>query len=180
MPSPAVNDPARNQRIIDVVVQSSTVGLFHAYDIAVAPAPGEMPFDDRSESRMVGVIRFNAKGFEGTMALSIGGETLARFSRTPMGLHATRDLIRELTNQLMGRLKNRLLQFQIVLQVGFPTALVTIPGVRSPTAERTTLRYVFRTRHSPVLVTLEGSFDTRALVFSAAEMVAREGDLLMF
>lgn len=170
-----------DRKVIDVIVQSSTVVLFHSYNVAVAPAAvGEQKPATSNQPQLTGIVRFRGKGFNGTLELTVLEDTLVRIENAPAGLHGRRDLIRELTNQLMGRVKNKLLQFQITVEVGLPTALTSPAQKGTPSRESRELSYVFRTRQGPIVVVLNGEFDETALVFSAAELVAGEGDVILF
>src|SRR5258705_2070077 len=71
----------------------------------------------------------------------------------PFGLQ---DWMREVTNQLAGRIKNRFSRYRLVVQVGLPSATTVGFGEAAPEAQRDALVYVFRTLKDDVLVTLSG------------------------
>ena len=86
---------------------------------------------------------------------------------------------RELANQLIGRIKNRLLQFGATLQIGLPaTSDADAEGrrERSPTLRV----YTGRTVRGNVLVTLEGMPEESELTYVGAEGLAAEGDVILF
>jgi hypothetical protein len=172
---------SNGRRIVDLMVQSATVALFHSHGIALAPALATDEVADVLGARMRGVIWFRATGFEGTLMLCISEEVLSRIGHESLGLHAQHDLVRELTNQLMGRVKNKLLQFQVTLDVG----VANTTGRRSPGAGAGAIRdqqlmYEFRARNGQVVVLLGGNFDERALIFSSAIDTFNEGDVVLF
>ncbi|HLV20854.1 MAG TPA: hypothetical protein VKZ49_08225 [Polyangiaceae bacterium] len=161
-------------------MQSCAVGLFHAHQIALAPVYDRSLRPPQTTARMAGSIRFNAPKFSGTLELSLSETTLSRINGDG-GHLAARDLVRELTNQLMGRVKNRLLQFQLELSLGVPTSAVLGSAVERPVpAGKTRHVYSFRTREDLIYVTLEGSFELSGLVFSPERVAADEGDVILF
>lgn len=168
------------RRIIDSIVQSSTVALFHSYGVAVAPAP-DTGRADSTEPPLIGCIKFRAKEFSGRLQLVAPPSVLLRIRSAPLSSHAGRDLIRELTNQLMGRLKNKLLQFQVTLDVGLPS-VADARIAEAPSSERvdTKLEYAFRTRQGLVYVLVDGRFDESALSFSVLVTVPGEGEVILF
>ena len=89
------------------------------------------------------------------------------------------DVLRELTNQLAGRIKNRLMQFQVTLRVGLPTVMrKQLLAQRSSTAS--SVCYRFRTLRGEIMVTLEGTIHNEPLNYSSRVRVAKEGDFIVF
>jgi hypothetical protein len=89
------------------------------------------------------------------------------------------DWIRELTNQLMGRIKSRLLRFQIDLQLGVPSGAKAqhLIGLARPSS-RPAL-YQFRSMRGDVSVALHEMVDESRLVYAGIDL-ASEGDILLF
>src|SRR3954463_14126907 len=97
---------------IDTILQSSTVELFHSQGVAVAPLRPCALGSQRRFYDWVGLIHFEAQNLSGVLTIS-----------TPMPVWSSReagattadsetlaDWHREIANQLMGRIKNRLLK----------------------------------------------------------------------
>src|SRR4051812_44554583 len=107
--------PSGIRGAIDSLVQGSLVDLFGAYGVAVAPLPRssrpQMPtLPDVSAS--VGFARLTFGSAAGRITLSLPSALLVQMSPDAEGkLRA--DWTRELANQLMGRIKNRLLPFNV-------------------------------------------------------------------
>ena len=92
----------------------------------------------------------------------------------------TRDWLRELTNQLVGRIKNRLLRFQYALQGGIPTVLERrMLGQRTLLNESATF-YGFRTLRGEVQVIVDGTIDESTFAYSGEITVPSEGEILLF
>jgi hypothetical protein len=86
---------------------------------------------------------------------------------------------RELVNQLMGRIKNRLLQFGATLQIGLPASIN--PNAEEKPEHSSTLRvYTGRTLRGNVLLMLDGMPDESELSYVGPEGLALEGDVILF
>jgi hypothetical protein len=117
----------------------------------------------------------------GRLTLSVPSELLQSMSRGPSGSHALQsDWARELANQLAGRIKNRMLQFNVRLDVGpshiadsktLASQLTTLPSVRV---------YVGRTLRGEILVSLTGLPEESELSYVGPALVASEGAVILF
>jgi hypothetical protein len=170
---------SKNRAVLDVIVRSATVGLFHSYGVAAGPQLTAQ-LTTAHASSLCGTIRFNGTGFDGTLELIVPDPVLARVRNQPLTAHTSRDVVRELTNQLMGRIKNKLLNFQVSLTLSLPSITRHVPD-RGPTtgSQITVLAYEFRTLEGPVFVVLRGKFGEETLVFSSSG-VGNEGDVILF
>jgi hypothetical protein len=170
-------------RSIDLIVQTTTIGLLHSYGVGTAPlAAGrvlEPPADD--PSRLAGIMSFSAPSFAGTLILSVTPQILAATTSNPLATqHARLDWARELVNQLMGRIKNRLVRFQVTAHVGLPSAATPELAERQTAGAKMRLKYAFHTLRGDVLVTLAGQFSESVLVFSGDAEGVDEGDVILF
>ena len=127
-----------------------------------------------------GTISFAAPRFTGTLTLTVPVEVLKQMQEAPGSSPALKDWIREITNQLLGRLKNRLLRFQVVLQVGLPTSARGRNGLVSAESTARQSVYVFRTLRGRIFVGVIGNLDPAALQFSGSLNLAGEGDVILF
>jgi len=153
------------------------VELFRSYGVAVAPTQRSSVRPPPHEADCAAAIGFSAPRFSGTLTLSVPLEVLKSMRDAPQGDAALNDWIREITNQLLGRIKNRLMRFQVVLQVGLPAAVKGGGALKGSGAE---LVYVFHTLRDQVLVVIEGSLDPSVLQFSGNMNIASEGDVILF
>jgi hypothetical protein len=89
------------------------------------------------------------------------------------------DWARELVNQLMGRIKNRFLQFGATLQIGLPASIN--PNAEENPEHSSTLRvYTARTLRGDVLLTVDGMPEESELSYVGPEGLALEGDVILF
>ena len=166
---------------IDALVQGSLVELFQAYAVALAPMPasGRPPkFPDISAG--IGFTRGTTRTASGRLTLSLPTEVLGLMKAEGGAPIRQADWARELANQLLGRIKNRFLQFSIKLQAGLPQNLdpkLLQEQMRTSASMRA---YAGRTLRGDVLVTLEGMPLESELVYVGPGTVAREGDTLFF
>jgi hypothetical protein len=92
-----------------------------------------------------------------------------------------RDWIREASNQLLGRIKNRLTQFQITIQSGLPSTPGRDAVERLRARSALFLSYSFRTLRGRVSVVLGGDIDPTMFVYSGASAGSpSEGDIILF
>jgi chemotaxis phosphatase CheX-like protein len=164
---------------IDTIIQSSTVELLHSYELPVAPrgrseVKGHAPGND-----LVGVIDFEGPQLAGRLTLSMPSAvfTMPRARRAPNTTLS--DWTRELTNQLMGRIKNRLLQFQVKLRTHLPTVL-SAAALQVQNRTRTEILYSFGSLRGEVHVTVDASLASAVLEYSNASVLVPEGELILF
>jgi hypothetical protein len=169
---------------IDALVQGSLVELFQAYGVAVAPKPPSVREATRKFPEIsagIGFTRDTAGGRKsGRLTVSLPSEALALMKTDPGAPQRQADWARELANQLLGRVKNRMLQFSVKLQAGVPQTLepkLLQEQMQTASAMRV---YAGRTLRGDVLVTLEGIPPESELVYVGPGTIAREGDTLFF
>jgi hypothetical protein len=163
--------------VFDTIVQGATVDLLHSYGVAAAPLSVSTGARFRPRRDVLGFVTFNSPSLNGSLTLSLDEAVLASLRGAPAGSLASHDVLRELTNQLVGRLKNRLIRFQITLRVGMPSVVGTdaLAHARPPT-DRERL-YVVRTIRGDVSVCVDAALDA-ALAYSSAVYVPTEGELI--
>jgi hypothetical protein len=134
------------------------VELFHSIGVALAPlqrSGGAIPSREHFES--VGVVPFAAPKTNGTLMLSMNDEVYGLLAPPVLTASAKNDALRELTNQLIGRIKNRLMQFQAILRVGLPSTTRKELLKQRPSATASTC-YRFRTLRGEIVVTLASEY----------------------
>ena len=91
-----------------------------------------------------------------------------------------RDWASEIGNQILGRIKNKLRMFGVMLEVSTPTAFsgraLAFAKPRSAQARH----FLFEARGDRVWVSLDASFDPGRVLVSGGEQGAKEGDILLF
>lgn len=161
---------------IDSLVHASLVDLFNAYGVAFAPLPCSSATTTALPEVSVAAAFRHGAGGAGRLTLSLPSVLLEHMkSAEPTSVRM--DWARELANQLMGRIKNRLLPFGVRLELGQLTLLdpkllqrqlQDVSGVRV---------YVGRTLRGDVLVTVRGLPADSTLAYVGAAG-APEGTLL--
>lgn len=164
------------------MVQSTTVELFQSRGIAVAPISviADNPHPP-SHFNLAGVVALSAPEGNGSLTLSLADAVFSLFSPPVMATAmVARDLLRELTNQLSGRIKNRLLNFKLLLTIGVPRVLSAQAFDHQRQRRATEVVYVFRTLRGELVVTLDLDVEPSSLDFSGTHKVAKEGDFIVF
>ena len=130
---------------------------------------------------LAGIVTLSSAKANGSLSLSWADAVFSLFT-PPMAASSmgARDLMRELTNQLSGRVKNRLLNFKLMLTIGVPTVLSGQALERQRHHRETEVVYMFRTLRGAIVVTLDLAIDGDALTYSSPSRVAKEGDFIAF
>jgi hypothetical protein len=127
------------------------------------------------------VVTLTSPKAHGSLSLSWADPVFSLFTPPiPATSLSARDLMRELTNQLAGRVKNRLLNFALMLNIGVPTVLSGQALERQRPRRDTEVHYLFRTLRGEIVVTLDLVIDPTALNYSGTNRVAKEGEFIAF
>jgi hypothetical protein len=180
MNAPSGHQVSSIRALVALIIQRSTIELFNAYGVAVAPVDLSRRKDVvRPGDHLAGAVHLSAQGRRGVLSLSCSNATLKRVKPTLDDPLSFQDWMREMTNQLAGRIKNKFARYQFNLQVGLPTALKSgVIDQGDPKAPA--LRYVFHTLRDDVFVTLTGGFDDAGLILQGEVPVPEEGDVILF
>jgi hypothetical protein len=168
--------------LLDALLQSSTVELFQSRGIAVAPLPSSVGNPHHATYfNLAGVVNLTSPKANGSLSLSWADPVFSLFTPpVPATSMGARDLLRELTNQLSGRVKNRLLNFALMLNIGVPSVLSGQALERQRPRRDTEVVYHFRTLRGEIVVTLDLQIEPDALNYSGSNRVAKEGDFIAF
>lgn len=155
--------------------------LFHFYGVAIAPADTGLSREEaRLHSDPASTVDFSARGFSGVLALSAHPGVFRAMTGVPPMVDGVGDWMREVVNQLMGKVKGRLARFQIALQAELPQLRNPSDVERRNRSFRQQFCYSFRTLKGEVLVTLSGDFDESSLAFSNASPLPLDGKVILF
>lgn len=166
---------------IDSLVQGSLVELFQAYSVALAPQPRSAREPLPKPAEICAVIGFNhgTPKRAGKLTLSLSAPVLG-LMKVELGSTRQVDWARELCNQLMGRIKNRMLQFNVRLQAGLPSSIDRKLLEEQQRGAPPARAYLGRTLRGDVLVTLDGMPHEAELVYVGPSVVANEGETIFF
>ena len=166
---------------LDTIIQSSTVDLFHACSVAVAPLKRSTASSKAiGADRLIGSIEFNSASMTGSATLSVPSALFATAIANEQRKPSSSDWIRELTNQLLGRVKKRLAQFQVSLQTGLPLLPTQERLQRLQAGSSSPNVYEFRALRGEIIVVLDATIDYSALRYSGTLKLANEGDIILF
>jgi hypothetical protein len=186
---------SRSSEFLERLAQNAAIDLFAAYGVTLDRKPvtpmGDAEGPDVSSG---GVIGFRGKDLDGSL-LVVGTFSLLAECRPqppkpgPLSISSASDwiLVRdwsmELANQLLGRIRNRLREYGIEVQVKLPTAVSGYPlavSIRRRTS--TALQFATSNKH-----TLRLWFDAapgpkfEATILSKANAaLPKEGDVVLF
>jgi hypothetical protein len=168
--------------VIDMLLQSATVAVFHACGVASAPlAPLELAADELELEFPVVTMAFRAPGIDAALVTSLPKSVCARLDIGRRSQADTRDILREFTNLVMGRLKNRLTLYQVTLKSSLPICRDRQAELDSVFPKSGTVRaFRFRTLDGVATLALKGTIDESRLVYSSTIQINAEGDIILF
>jgi hypothetical protein len=117
----------------------------------------------------------------GSLALFIPHEVYGLARHPAQRPYEPKDWTRELCNQLLGRVKNRLHGCDIDLRTGLPTSVTgTLLDRHRAGGKPPEAFYGFRTLRGEITVSLAGHIDYTAIQYTGRRCAAREGDIILF
>lgn len=164
---------------LDSLVQGSLVDLFAAYSVAVAPLPRQTRQLVATLPDISAAVGFTREAEQGRLTLSLPARVLELMPpATDRGLAS--DWARELANQLIGRIKNRLLPFNTRLEVGVSLNVDSNKLTRQLESLASLRIYRGRTLRGEVIVTVQGLPEESQMVYVGQAAVRSEGDMILF
>jgi hypothetical protein len=111
---------SQNDEVIEHCVSDSCLSLFEDYKLPLARIK-EGALQQGAPLIFCGVVGFSGDQMRGTLLLATSREPLGRTS--PTSDASLREWIAELANQLLGRIKNRLVPHGVILHLSTPIVL---------------------------------------------------------
>jgi CheY-specific phosphatase CheX len=167
----------REKATFDAILTTATVELFASSGVTIAPSPNAPTLD------RVAVIGFGGGGLRGSLGLGVSNEVLEKLAlpgREP-GARLHDDWLAEMSNQLLGRVKNRLLRRGVTIAIALPMVLrglrVEIVG-----AGKELWSYPFDSSEGSICVWLDVLADPEFTLASSDEGhdIPSEGELILF
>jgi len=170
-----------NKSVFDQLVTSAASELFAARGIDVRVVPGA---DVSIE--YAATIGFASHGMRGMIGLGMSPGTLQRMTSRdqPVGTtYNAEDWLAESANQLLGRLKNKLLRYGVTLSIALPTVLQGVRLQFLATGTTTLWTHALDSDLGPFWVWLDVRCDEElvlAIVDDPNLEATPEGELLLF
>lgn len=169
--------------ILTELMKEVTIDLFAGYGVPLTYAGPTDPTALPRAATVAGIIGFGGDDVRGTLLLASTEPLFA--AATPAnarGVGLVREWAAELTNQLLGRLKNQLYKYGTDFNVSTPTALSGDKLAVAAPASQKACAFSFLENETQVWICLdfvEDGLDLTKLRDDGAE-AAREGDLVLF
>ena len=109
-----------NEEVIDHIVTSSCTSLFADYSLHLERVELQT-LSNEFDIVFCGIVGFTGDQMRGALLLATSAEPLGR--TLPSTEASLREWIAELSNQLLGRIKNRLVSHGVTLHMSTPTVL---------------------------------------------------------
>lgn len=165
---------------VDTIIQSSTVELMRCHSVSVAPRPRTDPARHIPDAEIAGVTRFDAPGIGGCLTLIVPRPVYELMTRQHAHPVTHAEWIYELTNQVMGRIRNRLIQFQVNLRTQVPEVLSGAALERHKRRVASEVLYFFGTLRGDISISVDASLTRAVLKYTNAPLVISETDLVLF
>jgi chemotaxis phosphatase CheX-like protein len=166
--------------LLDGLVQDATRALFHDYNVEMnldgTPVVKLLP-----TVNLLGMIGFSSQVLSGSLLIAMPNELLQHTLPAPDSSLA--DWGGELANQLLGRVKNLLLKYQVAINLSLPV-VVTGGSFSLPAKTRPLTRYFsFVSEHGKMFVRMEMELRSDVELVRQGKAVDTnmdEGELLLF
>jgi CheY-specific phosphatase CheX len=168
---------------LDDLVVGAALALFESVGVHLErqePPPTTPPDHDMAAS-----IGFVSAEVRGALAITTRRELVMRawpkeLGAKPPSETAVADWCGELSNQLMGRLKNRLLEHGLALEQGTPSVVTGWQLHRSPSTTNLAKVFAFKGEASSLLVYLDMEVPDGFRLAEGGERPATEGNVVLF
>lgn len=159
--------------LVTALAEDACKSLFEAYGVSLRAIDPHTAIDQNA--LLSGVIGFSGPSIRGTCILAATSKPI--MESNPVG-SSPRDWIAELANQLIGRIKNRLLEEGVEVYVTTP---VVLRGEHlAPMPRLALLPQLFTTEGGNVFVWIEVETDPDFELAPRCAPAAREGEALLF
>jgi CheY-specific phosphatase CheX len=180
MASGSVDRPTLKPTAVDTLIQSSTVELMRSHSVSVAPRPRAEMVGYVPDSEVAGVVRFQGPDIVGSLTLDLPVAVYDLMMRRHPRNATHSEWVYELTNQVMGHIKNRLIQFQVKLRTHVPIVLSGAALEQHRQRRADEVLYRFGTLRGDITVAVDASLTRAILEYTNAELLVRDSDLLLF
>lgn len=166
--------------LIDGLVRNAAEALFATYGAKLEP-DGTPLSRTLKKTQLLGVIGFSSRDLSGALLMAMPRALVERTLPTPDANPG--DWCGELTNQLLGRLKNQLLKYQVAVNLSLPV-VVCGEGMSLPASTRKITRYCSYACDGLIMcIRVEMELGPRLELVRhepTAEETVDEGELLLF
>tara|TARA_R110002073_G_scaffold336295_2_gene531915 strand:+ start:68209 stop:68742 length:534 start_codon:yes stop_codon:yes gene_type:complete len=172
---------SQNQPTLEALTSVACTALFADYGLAITPVPA--PCETRAV-HYCGIIGFTGDRIRGTLLLAMGEDALQKAmpAGTETGEGASRNWISELSNQLLGRVKNMLLRRDAEVYLTMP--LVLRGEHLSPLPRERCLGLHFESDAGPIRLWVDAEFINDFVLptedVAGSEPMPEEGEALLF
>lgn len=182
------------ENVLDSITSRACVDVFASRRVLLRELPGAgesvMPAD-QNETLVAAVVGFTGLDMRGSLVMTTTFDVIAKarpaiLSQNPISTNSwsdwvmVRDWTGELCNQTLGRIKNSLRSFGVILDIGLPTVFsgraISFAKPRSGSARFFTYEALGRR----VWLCLDATFSSDFMLMNATDEGAKEGDVLLF
>lgn len=182
------------ENVLDSITSRACVDVFAARRLLLRELPGApesvMPAD-QNETMVAAVVGFTGLDMRGSLVLKTAFDVIAAARPAVLSHNGVstnswsdwvmvRDWAGELCNQTLGRIKNNLRSYGVIVEIGLPTVFsgraISFAKPKSGSARSFTYEALGRR----VWLCLDATFSTDFMLMNAADESAKEGDVILF
>jgi len=175
-----------NTTVLGTIIREVTPQLFLAYGTRLTPESEGEPPSGTAHPELAGVLGFVGEKLHGTVTLATSRAVMDRVVENVPGVAGVEDWLAELTNQLLGRVKGRLLNCGAPVLSSTPVVVagheLEVRMGRHTVNCRLQFKAEFHSEDGVVQVWLGAEVEAGFILDerSGGERGAAEGDLLLF
>jgi CheY-specific phosphatase CheX len=168
--------------LVDDLTQNATAALFDTYGVVVHQ-DGPCASKTLQSAAIISIIGFSSQSLSGSLILALPRAVAQQTLPVPGASLA--DWSGELANQLLGRVKNQLLRYDVVINMSLPVVLSGGVIQLLATAHQITRYYSFSSRLGKVLIRLDMEMSdnlrlTQSEDADRIDAIVNEGELVLF
>ena len=182
------------ENVLDSITSRACVDVFASRRLLLRELPGApevvMPAD-QNETMVAAVVGFTGVDMRGSLVMTTTFDVVAQarpaiLSRNSVSTNSwsdwvmVRDWAGELCNQTLGRIKNSLRTYGVIVEIGLPTVFsgrsISFAKPKSGSARFFTYEAIGRR----LWLCLDATFSGDFMLMNAAEESAKEGDVILF
>jgi CheY-specific phosphatase CheX len=168
--------------LVDDLTQNATAALFDTYGVQVeqdGPAASKTP----QSAALVSIIGFSSMSLSGSLIMALPRAVAEK--TLPVAGASLGDWSAELANQLLGRLKNQLLRYDLVINMSLPVIVSGETIQLLANAHQITRYYSFSSKLGKVLIRLDMDMSDNLRLSQSPDVanldaIVNEGELLLF
>ena len=169
-----------NLEIFGGITEGCAEALFESQGYANVRCRALSERNPCNEPGLAGIVGFTGEGVSGTVVLAATWQGVRWVLNSQKHAPDPRDWLREMSNQLVGRIKNQLLRYECTVYVTTPISLSGSNLHVGPSDDSTGMAFEVQVQGEPITIWLDIAQADWFQIGEASQDVLTEGDLMLF